>query len=430
MLAAVAVGLVSLHRAARERLDETFGQRLEGIAVTAAYLADPDSVFVWSFDPQDTDDLARLRERFERIRRDNGLAEVSLCDADGFVIISASRSIIRGDYNTFWALDQGAVDVAKGGFASSSMLYDQGGLVQKSAHAPVINDRGTVIGVVSVEAEADFFGALTTLRGGAWLTGGVVLVVLSILLIALARLLRDIVRYRASLAEQEKLAAMGRMTAGIAHEIRNPLGIMRGAGEALQQRLEGQGQDATLAGFVIDEVDRLDGILTRYLTFGRGGGLTCAPHDLETLIRSTLRNLREELDKAGVKTSCTVRDALRPVTIDPAAIQQLLINLVLNARDAVTGAEDPRVEIVLDHAGDSVMMTVTDTGPGLGGIDPETLFTPFHTTKEKGSGLGLSVVRQVAEDHGGRVRIADRGDGSGAVVTVTLPYAGPAEEGS
>ena len=430
MLAAVGAGLVHLHGAARDRLDDAFGQRLVGIAATAAHLADPDSVATWSYDPLETEALIWLRASFARIRQQNGLSEVLLCDPDGFVIVSASGRMNREDLNTFWDLDQGAVDMAKSGFAAPSALYHAGMLVQKSAHAPIIDLDGEVVGVVSVEAEADFFDALTTLRTGAWLTGVAVFLVLLILLAGLARLLRDIVRARASLAEQQKLAAMGRMTAGIAHEIRNPLGIMRGAGEALQLRLKNLGEDATLAGFVIDEVDRLDGILTRYLTFGRGGGLVCEPRDLDVLVRSTLRNLDDEMAAAGVTTACRSLGELRRVNVDPAAIQQLLINLLLNARDAAAGAQDPRVEIVLDHRRDSVIMTVSDTGPGLGGADPEDLFTPFRTTKEKGSGLGLSVVRQVAEDHGGRVAIADRDDGPGAVVTVTLPYDGPAEEGT
>ena len=430
MLASVGAGLVHLHGAARDRLDEAFGQRLVGIASSAAHLADPDSVRIWSYDPLETEELILLRSSFERIRQQNGLSEVLLCDPDGFVIVSATGRMNRKDLNTFWDLDQGAVDAAKSGFPTSSMLYRSGTLAQKSAHAPVIDLDGAVTGVVSVEAEADFFDALTTLRTGAWLTGVAVFLVLLVLLGGLARLLRDIMRARITLAEQEKLAAMGRMTAGIAHEIRNPLGIMRGAGEALQLRLQSLGEDTTMAGFVVDEVDRLDGILTRYLTFGRGGGLVCVPCDLESLVRSTLRNLGDELAAAGVAASCRSLGPPSKVTADPAAIQQLLINLLLNACDAAAGADEPQVEIVLDHRDDSVIMTVSDNGPGLGGADPGELFTPFRTTKEKGSGLGLSVVRQVAEDHGGHVDLADRSDGPGAVATVTLPYDGPAEEGT
>jgi len=430
VLVAVAAGLGSLHGAARHRLDEAFGERLVGIAATAAHLADPDSLRVWSYDVRDTPDLVWLRFRLDQVRRENGLAELTLCDADGFVVISSLRRKAHGDYNTFWDLDPGAVAAARQGVPTAGELFNEGGLTQKSAHAPVFDDGGAVVGIVSVEAEADFFGALTALRGGAWVTGGVVLLVLVVLLTGLARMLRDIVRYRASLAEQDKLAAMGRMTAGIAHEIRNPLGIMRGAGEALQLRLEAMGQDATMAGYVIDEVDRLDGILTRYLTFGRGGGLVCEPHDLDRIVRSTLLNLAEEMDASGVTTSFASRGEARRVNVDPAAIQQLLINLLLNARDAVVGGDDPRIDLFLDHCEDSVAMIVTDTGPGLGGADPDDLFTPFRTTKEKGSGLGLPVVRQVAEDHGGTATIAERPDRRGAVATVVLPYAGPAEEGS
>jgi two-component system sensor histidine kinase HydH len=124
----------------------------------------------------------------------------------------------------------------------------------------------------------------------------------------------------------------------------------------------------------------------------------------------------------------TIHGEPHDVCIDDPAMQQVLLNLLLNARDVALEADDPALVLDLDYGVDSVTLSVKDHGAGLGGRDPEQLFAPFETTKEKGSGLGLAVVRQVAEDHGGSVHISDRADGPGAVATVVLPYAGPNQE--
>jgi len=421
IIAAVAVGMSRLTQGARERLDRELGARLTAVAAGAARLVDGDLVPGWREAPWADPELDRLRDRLAEVLAEEGLSEITLTDVDGTVLASAARRQERGEDNAYWLLDKAAVDEAIAGKAAAGVLTALDGGYQKSAHAPVRDVLGDVTAVISVEAEADFFDALAELRRGAWLTGLAVVAVLTLIGTALGRLLRDMVRARARLAEQEQLAAMGRMTAGIAHEIRNPLGIIRGAGELLAMRLAKAGLDAESAEYITGEVDRLDRILTRYLAFGRGGGINPEPLDLSAVVTRTLRNLQGEL--GGAEVEVTVTGEPRPVRADDPALQQVLLNLLLNARDA-----GGPLSVALEYGETEVALRVADGGPGLQGRDPEALFTPFHTTKEKGSGLGLAVVRQVARDHGGDARLDDRPDGPGAVATVTLPYAGPPAE--
>lgn len=122
IMLAVALSLSHLYRSSRDSLDEALGDRLAGIAVTAAYLVDGDALPVWSYDPEESLDFLWLRSRLEQVRRENDLAELVLCDVDGYVVVSAVRRFAKGDVNVYWDLDPAAVASAKEGFITPSRL--------------------------------------------------------------------------------------------------------------------------------------------------------------------------------------------------------------------------------------------------------------------------------------------------------------------
>jgi len=416
----VAGALWSLDRAARHRLDEALGQRLEAVASATALLVDGDSLTVWAYTPEPSLDLLWLQTRLQELRRRADLAEITVLDRDGFVVVSAAERTPRGRPDPFLEIDPAAVLSAKQGFAAASRLYRTGDVYQKSAYAPVTDSDGRVTGLVAVEGDVDFFDALARLRRGALVALLVVVGFLSLMALVLLRLVRSLERARAEMLRQENLAVMGRMTAGIAHEIRNPLGIIRGAAELQARKLRALGIEHPTLDFIPEEVDRLDRILTRYLAFGKGERPPLEPLDLTRLVRRVVRTSGDELTRAGVTVEVAADEG---VTVDGDApgLQQVLLNLLLNARDAMPGGGELRVELRRD--GDEAVLRVLDRGTGLGGADPETLFAPFHTTKEKGSGLGLAVVRRIVEDHGGTITLTDRDDGPGAVAELRLPLA-------
>jgi signal transduction histidine kinase len=420
ILAVVVLGLVLLYLGARNRLDESLGERLIGIAVTATELVDADQIETWSLDPDEPVEFVWLATRLEQIRQSNNLAELTLCDPDAFVLISASGRLPRGEINAFWELDRAAVNLALEGFPAASHLYDSGGLFQKSAHAPVFDNEGKVAAIITAEAAVDFFDTLATLRDGALTTGAIVVAFLVFSALAIWRLYRAQERFRADLVRQENLAAMGRMTAGIAHEIRNPLGVIRGTGQHLQRRLRDAGIDDPMADFIPEEIDRLDRILSGYLSFGTNTETEHEAFDLNEVVRRTIQLMSNEFSESGVTIDSSAAEL--PVIGDRQRVQQVLMNLLLNARDAMP--EGGTVQLMGRHEGTSCILTVSDEGPGLGGVDPETLFTAFHTNKEKGSGLGLALSRQIAEAHGGTLTLKTRTDRAGAVATLTLPAAG------
>ncbi len=414
ILAVVAAGLVLLYQGARTRLDEALGQRLLAVAGTAAYLVEGDRLGDWSFDPEPGTDLLWLGSRLEQIRRENDLAEITLCDRDGYVVYSATGRLSRGQENVFWDVDRPAVELARGGVAASSRLYRSGALIQKSAHVPILTSVGDVAGVLTVEGDADFFDALDALRRGAWITAALVLVFLGLLGVLLARINLSLERSRATLARQESLAAMGRMTAGIAHEIRNPLGIIRGAGEHLARLLADRGITDEATSFIPEEVDRLDRVLAGYLAFGADAPGEPENLDLASVVRRTVRlvarDLAVEIDEPLPAAPCRG---------DPRRLQQVLLNLFLNARDAMPAGG--RVTVALASADGRHRVTVTDEGSGLQGAARLRAFEPFWTTKDKGGGLGLAVSQRIAREHGGNLTLANRTDAPGCVAALELP---------
>ncbi len=425
VLVVTAAGLGLLYQAARTHLDQALGQRLKAVADATVHLVDGDRITDWSFDPEAGTDLLWLTSRLERIREDNQLAEITLCDHDGYVVTSASQRLERGAQNVFWDLDRPAVELAREGITSVSRLYRSGELYQKSAHAPVFDRDGQVAGVLTVEGAADFFTALAALRRGAWVTVAMVLVFLAIMGGLLLGIHRSLERTRASLARQEHLATMGRMTAGIAHEIRNPLGIIRGAAQHLERVLRDHDLDPEIARFIPEEVDRLDRILSGYLAFGREEEVALDEVALDRLVARTVKLVAGELADRDLEVTVEAASGVI-VRADAPRLQQVLLNLLLNARDAAPAGSEVEVRVATDDGHAEVI--VADRGPGLAPEHADRVFEPFWTTRDKGSGLGLAVSRRIARQHGGDLRLEARRPGPGCVATLDLPLEPPSRE--
>ncbi len=427
IIAAVAIGLGRMSNGARERLDEALGQRLLAVAGSLAEMTDGRELLSHSLgDTTSEYYLEKLLEKYTAVARRENLAEITLTNPlDRIVILSTSASLVKNEPTDYWNLDQVAVESAVLGKAAATRLYDLGGpdgLKQKSAHAPIFNyvtDGGYVVAIVTVSGSPDFFEALDDLKMAAYLTGGLVLVVLVLMGLFLYQINQALARYRASILRQENLAAMGRMTAGIAHEIRNPLGIIRGAGQHLQRVLQEHSIIDEVADFIPEEVDRLDHILTGYLAFGADKDAASEIFDLGLTLRRSLHLVHDEFAAQGV--SLQIQDSLPVAEVngDPRRLQQVILNLLINGRDALPNGGNIMLDLVI--ARDRVQVIVTDDGGGLGAVDPDKIFEPFWTSKEKGSGLGLAMSRRIMEDMGGGLTLRERADRPGVVAELWAP---------
>jgi len=225
---------------------------------------------------------------------------------------------------------------------------------------------------------------------------------------------------RARLAQSEKLAALGQLAATVAHEVRNPLGVMRSAAQTLSETLP-TGPDAAQASeFIITEIDRLANVVHSLLAFARPLQLEARPVRVSELFDRALLLARDEIDAKRLRVERHDAAALPPVQGDPDLLSQVLIGLLANAAEAVP----PGGAIALDaDARDgAVQLSVADSGPGIATELRARVFEPFFTTRARGTGLGLAIARQIVEAHGGRIE-AGEAAGGGARFTVTLPAA-------
>ena len=229
--------------------------------------------------------------------------------------------------------------------------------------------------------------------------------------------------------ERDRLAALGEMAAGLAHEIRNPLGAIKGAVQIVQPDMKNM--DPTTAeflGVIVEEVERLNRVVTQFLTYSRPYKGELDPVEIADVLNATVRLVPQE-HAAIVRAEPEPR--LPCIRGDADALQQVFHNLVLNALDAILALpEDPErpPQVILSArlrprglpSGDAVAISVRDNGPGLSNHSITNLFVPFHTTKSGGTGLGLPISQRIVENHRGAFEVGNNADG-GASFTVILP---------
>ncbi len=223
-------------------------------------------------------------------------------------------------------------------------------------------------------------------------------------------------------------AFLARLAGGLAHEIKNPLSTMAINLTLLEEdwarRGEAEGEDPVARRSVkrlktlSREVSRLEGILDDFLRFARGGQINRAPHDICQLVRDTLDFLEPELEAAGVRLHVDLPSQLPLVMLDPRALEQALVNLFRNAVQAMPDGGELIVQI--RRQGSIAELSVTDTGVGMEPEELERCFDLYWSTKRDGTGLGLSTVARIIEEHQGRIDLVSE-KGRGTSVTLVLP---------
>lgn len=262
-------------------------------------------------------------------------------------------------------------------------------------------------------------------RGYRWFAGLALAGILCSLALTarLARMVRrqavERERLRTELRRSERLAALGKLLAGVAHEVRNPLAGIRGITQLWRRGL-GMGEE----GFehLINEVDRLDGIVSRLLQFSRADAQDLTPGDLNSVAAEAARLAEDRAREQEVRVALDLEPDLPLVEMAPPALVQVFRNLTTNALQVMPKGGVLRVETRLEPSRGAVAATVSDDGPGLSTDALAHLFEPFFTTKAEGTGLGLAIAREIVLAHRGELSAENR-PGGGAAFTLTLPVA-------
>jgi len=297
--------------------------------------------------------------------------------------------------------------------------------------------------VLGVEAGADFLRVLTETRRNLALTLGPALGAVLLLSVLFVRLSLARQRWERELARAENLAAVGELGATLAHEVRNPLSVIKHSAELL--RRDYKGPEPELFDYIAQECDRLAATVRRTLDFARPPRPEERFGDAEEASRATVGLLEPECRDRDVMVAFEARgEGPWRVTLGLDQLKQALLNLMKNALDAIVEARgetpegsrpaagapgrEARLAVRLSRAGGRVLLTVEDNGPGM---DRETLRRakdPFYTTRVRGSGLGLAIVDRLAREAGGELRLVSA-KGRGTSATLVL-RAAPAEEKS
>jgi two-component system, NtrC family, sensor histidine kinase HydH len=248
-------------------------------------------------------------------------------------------------------------------------------------------------------------------------------------LIILARFFLRTLRRFVQLKEREEsarhLTALGTMAATLAHEIRNPLGAMKGLTQLAQEDLPGEHKTQSLMNTVVREAERLEQLVTDLLTFARPRDPQISRFDYGKMLHDVKAGLQPKLDAAGIRLEISLEPENLSIDSDENGIRQILLNILLNAMDTTPQGGAIAVRARCDDKAQALITEVDDSGPGFGGRNPEELFEPFATTKTKGTGLGLPISRQIAERLSGTLVLSGRPEG-GARCTLRLPLRLPA----
>jgi len=241
-----------------------------------------------------------------------------------------------------------------------------------------------------------------------------------------------------NMARIDKLASLGELAAGMAHEIRNPLAGIGGALQILARNFENDDPNQTIFQEVLRQIKRLDSFVKNLLQFARPNPLTFSPVKLDQLLDRVLFLVASQIEEKKIRVDCQYAENSPFSEGDEGQLQQVFLNIILNALDAMeeggtltvntcwerqSGKCEPDHQCIGSPCGpdvDTILVSIKDTGKGIGEESLEMIFNPFHTTKSNGTGLGLAISHRIIEQHHGSIFVTSQ-TGTGSTFTVSLP---------
>lgn len=346
------------------------------------------------------------------IKTDNDLENIIILDPTGRLLIDYRLDYRIGDTLFTFPLQRRAFRSAVLGKTPDPVLLEIEQQYFLSAYIPVVNDLLEPVAVLVIDAPMKFFSTLNKFERGTFYLGiaGIGVLILFSLITIFAT--RRIFAIESRMKEQERLAELGQMAASVAHEIRNPLSIMKGTAEVLKKKY-GQVSDEMFS-YIPDEIDRLNRLVNDFLQFARQRKLEIVSCDAGKIIEEAVQPLNDS------RIHLSLDSRLPKVRADQDALRQILLNIIQNARDAIN--KHGHINIAASVAGDKsgrVVIEIKDDGKGVPPKELSKIFEPFYSTKAQGSGLGLAISKQLIEQMGGSIEFSSK-VGAGSRVRISL----------
>ncbi len=336
---------------------------------------------------------------------------------------SAYQKAIQGKFNTelvqtgnFWKILIG--------FPSESKLVTFAPL---RAEKPMARLSGPILGVIEIvqdmsEDTAKIFRFQMQIIISCMVIMGILFVVLIFVVkkgeaIIQKRALEQI-RLKEELSRAQRLSSLGEMVAGVSHEIRNPLGIIRSSAGLLKKKMEKLDPANTIPDIIVEESERLNNIITDFLNYARPREPNLSICRIDEVIDKNIAYLATQLSENRCKVDTQIGDNLPEIMADSEMLYQAFLNIFINAMQAMP--DGGKISVNIFPVNGSVAVQIEDDGNGIDNEIMEKIWDPFFTTKEKGTGLGLGIVKNLIEAHGGNLNIENRTE-RGARVTIQLP---------
>jgi two-component system sensor histidine kinase HydH len=238
--------------------------------------------------------------------------------------------------------------------------------------------------------------------------------------IILFRDLTEIKELKKEIETSQRLAALGKLAAGLAHEIRNPLSSIKGFATFFKEKLKDMPEFQSTAEVMVNEVERLNRVISELLEFARPMEISRKSVPIQTVIQHSLKMIENEAKSKNITITTNFSPEVTEANIDADRIHQVLLNLYLNAIQEMEEGGDLIIDLLRDTLSGNILITVSDTGGGIGKEDLVHVFDPYFTTKPAGTGLGLAIVHKIIESHKGEVKVESE-LGQGTKVSIILP---------
>ena len=233
--------------------------------------------------------------------------------------------------------------------------------------------------------------------------------------------LSEVRSLRKEIARSQRLASVGRLAAGVSHEIRNPLSSIKGFATYFKERYHDVPENQQISNLMIQEVDRLNRVVGQLHEFARPITVSKKPINVRTFLENSLKLIERQTSEGNIKIQTRLDSEIGEILVDPDRINQVFLNLYLNAMESMKNGGNLNVWLLKNQEKDGIKIRVQDTGTGINEDDLTHIFDPYFTTKASGTGLGLAIAHNIIEAHDGEIKV-DSIFGQGTTVTILLPY--------
>ncbi len=401
-----------------EIVDMEQGRNLQALASAASQLINPEEMALLSSNPSDTSARQSITEATRKLLPLLHVQDIYIIGKNQVLLAQTSEDTGAVVVDPLLLVDQVEIEGAFAGATTSGLIFPSDATYHKRGYAPLRNSAGKIIAVIGLEASAGYVRTIQRIREALVWVGLFSLGLIFLTILLIHRVYSVFLKMEERLLVADKYQSLSQLSAGVAHEIKNPLGIISGNAELLKEETSPDSEAYYLAGSILEETDRMDGILKNFMDIARPSRMEMAPNSLNSLAEKTLELTRYQYEKAGLEVVKDFREDLPPVLVDAGKLRQVILNLLLNAKEAMTGGGRLTVKTYLRDK--EVILEMKDTGPGM---DKETLrkaFEPFFTTRKTGSGLGLAIAQRIMKDHKGKLELESR-PGKGTLARVILP---------